>query len=420
MKRIGLFLIFSVVFLSFTSCDDEENDLRKINVNKEVLNIMEEYYLWYNLMPSVNPNNYSSPIELMDALRVNPPDKWSYVTSRTELEAYYNQAAYVGFGFGSGFNANGDLIVSFVYKNSPLATKGIDRGWQILLIDGKVPTIDNYSSLIGANEIGISKTFAFKSPSGNTLEYTFTKEQITMNTVIMDTVYTFGATKVGYVVLESFIEKTTDELNTTFAKFKSKGINELIVDLRYNGGGQVSVSNFLANLIGGSIAYGKVYAKSSHNSKKQSLNKYYLFDTESNSIPLSKVVFITTKGTASASELVINGLKPFMDVVLVGDRTHGKPVGMYTFTFTDPSIDWAIVPICFAMLNANDEGDYFEGIPANIYEQDDVSLPFGDTNEASLNAALANLGLTTKTIKKQIVPFKSIVGKGIKAEIGAW
>lgn len=417
MNKIRL-LIIPIVLLVL-SCEEEDN---KVNVNKELYSIMKEYYLWYNQMPSVNPDDFASPVELMDALRVNPPDKWSYVTTRTELEAYYNQGAYIGFGFGSGFNSDGELFLSFVFKNSPLYAQGINRGWQIISIEGQTPTPENYSSLIGPSEAGLSKTFVFKSPEGTTQVHTFTKAAITMNTVLLDTVYTFAAKKIGYFVLESFISTSEAELNTVFADFKSKGVTDLIVDLRYNGGGQVSVSSYLANLIGGSVAYGNIYTKSYHNSKLSWKNSYITFDTENNSLQLNKVTFVTSKSSASASELLINGLKPFIGVTLVGEKTHGKPVGMYTFTFNDPSIDWAFVPICFTMRNANNEGDYFDGIPVNISAADDVKTLFGDVNEASLNAALLNLGVSIpKSSKSEITKdFEPIVGKGLKAEIGAW
>lgn len=419
MKTLRVLFLLSLVVISIYSCDKETEE--KVDVNKEVYKLMKDYYLWYKDMPSVDPKNYSSPAELVEALKVNPPDKWSYVTTKQELEAYYNQGAYVGFGFGSGFNTDDELIISFVFKNSPLSSAGITRGWQILSIDGQTPTRENFSSLMGPSQAGISKTFGLKSPQGTNHEYTFTKAEISMNTVLFDSVYVFGSTKVGYFVLESFIENTVGEINTVFAKFKSAGINELIVDLRYNGGGQVDVSKHLASLIGGSIAYGKIFAKSYHNDKHSYSDSYIVFTTEANSLPLSKVVFITTGSSASASELVINGLKPFMDVVLVGDKTHGKPVGMYTFTFNDPSIDWAIVPICFTMRNANNEGDFFSGIPVNVPAVDDVRTLLGNINESSLNASLSYLGLVEKSAKSiSVSEFKPIVGKGLKAEIGAW
>ncbi|HOZ14329.1 MAG TPA: S41 family peptidase [Tenuifilaceae bacterium] len=420
MNKFKFLFLTPIIVLALLSCEKEED--YEVNVNKELYSIMKEYYLWYNQMPAVNPDDFSSPVELMDALRVNPPDKWSYVTTRTELEAYYNQGAYVGFGFGSGFNIYGELFLSFVFNNSPLYAQGINRGWQIISIDGQTPTPENYSSLIGPSEAGVSKTFVFKSPAGTTHEYTFTKAAISMNTVLMDTVYTFDAKKIGYFVLESFISTTKDELTSVFADFKSKGVSELIVDLRYNGGGQVSTSAYLANLIGGSVAFGNIYTKSYHNDKLSRENSYITFNTENNSLQLNKVTFITTQGSASASELLINGLKPFLDVTLVGEKTHGKPVGMYTFTFNDPSIDWAFVPICFTMRNANNEGDYYDGIPVNINAADDITLPFGDVNEASLNAALLNIGVTLPKSSKSLVvkDFKPTVGKGLNAEIGAW
>lgn len=420
MNKFKLLLIIPIIVLALYSCEKEED--YDVNVNKELYDLMNDYYLWYNQMPSVNPDEFASPVELMDALRVNPPDKWSYVTTRTELEAYYNQGAYVGFGFGSGFNSDGELFLSFVFKNSPLYAQGINRGWQIISIDGQTPTPENYSSLIGPSEAGLSKIFVFKSPAGTTHEYTFTKAAIAMNTVLMDSVYTFDTKKIGYFVLESFISTSEAELNTVFADFKSKGVTELIVDLRYNGGGQVDVSSYLANLIGGSVAFGKIYTKSYHNDKNTNLNDYILFNANDYSLPLNKVTFITTQSSASASELLINGLKPFLGVTLVGEKTHGKPAGMYVFKFNDPSIDWAFVPICFTMRNANNEGDYFDGIPVNISAADDITLPFGDVNEASLNAALLNLGASfPKSSKTEVVKdFNPIVGKGLKAEIGAW
>lgn len=420
MNKFKLLFLTPIIGLALLSCEKEED--YKVNVNNELYSLMNEYYLWYDQMPEVNPNDFASPVELMDALRVNPPDKWSYVTTRTELEAYYNQGAYVGFGFGSGFNSDGELFLSFVFKNSPLYAQGINRGWQIISIDGQTPTPENYSSLIGPSEAGVSKTFVFKSPEGTTQEHTFTKAALSMNTVLMDTVYTFDTKKIGYFVLESFISSTRDELTSVFADFKSKGVSELIVDLRYNGGGQVDVSNYLANLIGGSVAYGYIYSKSYHNDKLSWQNSYTTFNTETNSLTLSKVTFITTQNSASASELLINGLKPFLEVTLVGEKTHGKPVGMYVFTFNDPSIDWAFVPICFTMRNANNEGDYYDGIPVNISAVDDIALPFGNVNEASLNAALLNLGVSLPKSSKAgvIKDFNPIVGKGLKAEIGAW
>lgn len=414
-KILSLAVAAAVMIIS--SCEDEQ----KINVNQEVYNLMDDMYLWYNQMPKVDPNTYKDPVELMNALRVNPPDRWSYVTTRAEFDAYYNQGAYVGFGFGSGFNAAGGLYITFVFKNSPLAAMGIDRGWQIISIDGQTPTSENFSSLIGPSEAGVSRKFVFKSPEGSTVEQTFTKGQIDMNSVLMDSVYNFGSARVGYFVLESFIGPTEAELTTLFSKFKEGAVNELVVDLRYNGGGEVEIAGYLASLIAGSSAFGKVFGTYYHNDKHQNNDTSITFSCENNSITLNRVVFITTSGTASASELVINGLKPHIGVSLVGSKTHGKPVGMYSFKFRDPSIDWVIVPICFTIRNSNNEGDYFDGIPVDVSAADDITHPFGSMDEESLNAAFANLGVIAKGYaRKSAAGVQPFVGKGLQEEIGAW
>ena len=113
-----------VAAMILSACDNE--DEQKVNVNQEVYNLMDDMYYWYDQMPEVDPNAYKDPVELVNALRVYPPDRWSYVTTKAEFDAYYNQGAYVGFGFGSGFSANNELYITFVFKNSPLAAMGID------------------------------------------------------------------------------------------------------------------------------------------------------------------------------------------------------------------------------------------------------------------------------------------------------
>lgn len=417
MRRLKLIFLLITSILVLVSCEKDE---QKINVNKEVYNLMKDWYYWYDKLPVVDPNSFSNPDELVKAIRFNPPDKWSYVTTKQELDAYYKQAAYVGFGFGSAFTTEGKLYITYVFNTSPLYANGINRGWEIVTIDGQVPTPSNYSTLIGPSEVGVAKTFVFRSPSGQTVQHTFSKAEIEMNTVLKDSIYSYNGKKAGYFVLKSFVQKTSAELQTLFQKFKAEGVNELICDLRYNGGGEVSISKFLGSLIGGSITYGRVFGQYIHNDKHSDNNSFIYFTTEENSLNIQRVVFITTSSTASASELVINALKPHMNVILVGSKTHGKPVGMYTFQFKDPSIDWVIVPICFSIRNANNEGDYFDGLPVDIEANDNILVPFGETAESSLNSALNYLGFGVKGPLKSTPKTQTITGKGLYEEIGAW
>ncbi|HQB79082.1 MAG TPA: S41 family peptidase, partial [Tenuifilaceae bacterium] len=215
-----------------------------------------------------------------------------------------------------------------------------------------------------------------------------------------------------------FINPTVDELNEVFDKFLTKGVNNLILDLRYNGGGSVTVAHTLANQICGSKANGALFLTQEHNQNSTSHNKTLYLKAESNSLMLNNLVVIATDGTASASELIISGLKPHMNVTVVGDKTYGKPVGMYSLIY--PQFNWAFVPICFRFVNSQGFSDYYGGIPADIEADDNIRVPFGSITESSLSAALNHLGyITTKT---SATPTKARlnVGKGLYEEIGSW
>ncbi len=420
MKRLGYKILLFAGLLAMYSCEKDDS---KINVNKEVYNLMKDWYYWYDQLPEVNPNAYPDPKKLVEAIRVNPPDRWSYVTTKQEYEAYYKQSEYIGFGFGSAFTQDSRLFITFVFKSSQLYAAGIRRGWEIQSIDGQTPTPSNFSELLGPPEVGIAKTFILRSPTGQVVEQTFVKSSIDMNSVLMDTIYNFNGEKVGYFVLKSFVEKTADELETVFQKFKNENIHELICDLRYNQGGLVGVSKILGSLLYSVNDTNTVFGNYVHNNKKSEKNSTIYFTPKANALSLSQVLFITTESTASASELVINALKPYLNVTLIGSRTHGKPVGMYSFSFTDPSIDWLIVPICFTIRNANNEGDYYDGIQVNIEADDDIFTPFGETSEGSLNAALSHLGISIKgkgPNVKHPTKASTITGKGLYEEVGAW
>ncbi|NVO11601.1 MAG: hypothetical protein HXX16_16685 [Bacteroidales bacterium] len=419
LKKGLSIMLLGIAIYAFHNCKKEETNWDKA-ANKELLNVMKDYYYWYDKMPTVDPNSYKDPSTLIEALRVNPPDKWSYVTTKQQLDAYYNSGAYYGFGYGASFDQDGKLWIIYVYKSSPFTERGINRGWRISTIDGVVPTPENYDQIIGESAAGVSKTIGFISPEGNSFTYNFTKFEVTINSVLFDSVYTISSKKIAYMVLNTFITPTIREVNTCFAKFKNENVDELIVDLRYNGGGSIGVSDTVASLIGGNAANRGIYTNYTYNDKHSDSNKSILFSSPSNALTINRVVFITDKGTASASELVINGLKPFMPVCLIGSKTYGKPVGMRSFTYNE--VDWAFLPVCFSMKNANNEGDYFDGLAVNVEAADDVSKPFGDFREASFAAALTYLGVSTGKgeMVKSSFRTKRMTGKGLYEEIGGW
>ncbi len=416
MKKI-LYLVFGLA-IAFSSCKEEDEENPNKFANEQFYAVMDQYYLWYEHLPNVNPDSYNSPVELLEALRYQPLDRWSYITTKQELNAYYEEGSYVGFGFSSAFDQQGNLWITYIFKESPLKALGIGRGWIITAVNGVQPTTLNYNSLFGASTVGISKTLDFRGPNQELRSHTITKKTIVMNTVLMDSIYTIDNTKVGYFVFKGFIEPSISELDNVFEKFKSEGVSEVIVDLRYNGGGRMDVANHLGGLLAGNIANNQVFTKLVHNNKNGQYNTFDSLKTKPNSITLDRVVFITTGGSASASESLINGLKPYMDVQIVGTKTHGKPVGMYAMTFNE--FNWAFVPICFSVKNANDEGNYFDGIAVNIAANDDIAYDFGDTNESSLNAALGIFGFSTSS--KKATATQPIYHKkhGLAQEIDAW
>ncbi|MDD2197392.1 MAG: S41 family peptidase [Bacteroidales bacterium] len=412
MKRTATILIASLMILTL-GCKKEEpiNEL----ANKQLMYEMDKWYLWYDKMPDVNPQNYHSPIDLLDALIYKELDKWSYITTKQELDAYYDQALFLGYGIGMAFDANNQLWITFIFKDSPLRKFGVDRGWRIEAINNTNVSPSNVTSLLTPD----NATFKLINHKMEERIVSATKETVKMNTVLMDSVYTIESKKIGYFVLKGFVGPTVEELNSTFAKFAEQNVNEVIIDLRYNGGGSINTASHLANLLAGSIANGEILGTFAHNNKQSHENSSIYIKTEPNSIYLDKVVFITTQNSASASELVINGLAPHMDVVLVGDKTYGKPVGMYSFSYN--AFDWAFVPICFRFLNANNEGDYYDGIPVGIEAADGISFSFGDINEPSLAAAIGHITGLPKTLSK--TTFEKLYQpqqKGLREEIGAW
>jgi hypothetical protein len=411
MKKLIITLTVAALLLAFNACKKEENP--NLFPNQQLMQLMNDYYLWFDKLSNVNPENYPSPVELMQALRYKPLDKWSYVTTKKEIEDYYNSGVYIGYGIGLAFDLHGRLWITFVLYDSPFRHLGVNRGWRISAINGNVPSVNNINNLLSTS----AATFTLVNSDEQTFSHSIAKRTIVMNTVIADTVY--ESSKIGYFVLNSFIDPTIDELSNLFEEFKSKGVKDLIVDLRYNGGGSIVTATHLANLIAGVSANGKVLSTYKHNIKQESNDESIIINLDDFSLDLSRVVFITTKSTASASELIINGLKPHMEVKLVGEDTYGKPVGMYVFT--SPSYKWAFVPISFRMINANGDGDYYNGLPIDIAANDGINIPFGNKNEPSLNAAISFLeeGATaSKSISTQKVLYPHL--KGLQSEIGAW
>ena len=189
------------------------------------------------------------------------------------------------------------------------------------------------------------------------------KRLVTIPTVSLTRVVDVDGRKVGYLFFRNFVQPSTAALTEAFAALKAAGATELVLDLRYNGGGLVDVAVHLGSLIGGTRTNGQVMLNYVHNDKiGPTLNKTTRFANPEQALNLQRLVVITTRGSASASELVINSLRPFMPVTIIGDTTYGKPVGQYGLRFCDK----VLYPVAFSIKNANLEGDFFDGLAGGL------------------------------------------------------
>jgi C-terminal peptidase prc len=356
--------------------------------NLYVRDVMSDLYLWYEFMPTVNPVRFSSPEAVLDALRYRPLDtSFSYITSRAANDAFYSDSQFIGFGL-STLTTDREMRVLQVFAESPASEAGLARGDRIVEINGRsvAQLIENgqIGSAFGPSEVGVESSIVFRSRDDEEHRATMTKRLVTIPTVSLTRVFDVDGRKVGYVFFRNFVRPSFDALNDAFAAMKEADVTELVLDLRYNGGGLVDVATHLASLIGGSLTERQIFAEFRHNDRNTRYNETLRFDDVASAMSLTRLVVIATRSSASASELVINGLRPFMPVVVIGDRTYGKPVGQYGIEFCDK----VLAPVAFSLVNADGEADYFDGIAADCAAADDVEHDLGVADEGSLAEAL--------------------------------
>jgi carboxyl-terminal processing protease len=390
MKNLNkIFLLLLLASMTITSCKKDSSGDPVINaVNQGIDDLMKEVYLWNDHLPaSVDPSAYATPNDLMEALRYKVYDRWSTVLTRDEYNQYFVQGEMIGHGFMLGLDANNKIRIAFIYRNNQAYNLGVRRGWIITKINGTDATPSNAFNLLGPATAGRVNTITFIKNDGTTTDLTLTKSVIAITPVVHYEVINQGNSRIGYMVFQDFIDTAKVELDEAFNNFISAGINEMIVDIRYNGGGSVGVAQYLAGWLIGKSHGNQPFVNFRHNTNLQKMDTTLNVPGNANGLDLNRIFFIGTRYTASASELVINGVKPYITSdIIAGDTTHGKPVGMYAFPFTN--YDYVVLPISFKYTNANDEGDFYAGIPPNLLAVDDLTRDFGDPQEESLKAIL--------------------------------
>ncbi|HEY5624538.1 MAG TPA: S41 family peptidase [Gammaproteobacteria bacterium] len=365
--------------------------------------IMEEWY-FFNDEPaqqakyaSLDIGNFATAAELLTFLRFRPErfDRgFSFLTTTEVDEQFFGEGQFVGFGFGSKFvdpPFNADLRLTRVFSGSPAAAAGFERGQRIVSINGRtiaeINAAEGVSAALGPSTEGTARIFRIRRLDDTEFEVEIAKALITLDPLPTTAIFDRPGAKIGYLDFRTFISTADAALDAAFAEFEDQSVNALVVDLRYNGGGLVSTAERLADLVVGRLAESQVFSETRYNSAKSAANSVERFQRRIQSLSLlQQVVFITTASSASASELVINSLRPYTVVALVGTATFGKPVGQAAFGFCDDEL--LLRPVTFETVNALGEGQYFGGIGVDCGAADDLEYALGDPAEDSLQTAL--------------------------------
>ncbi len=406
------------VALTLASCVDDPLDIAPpsscdLPTQKAwVLDVMRQVYLWTDDLPSdVDLEAYETPEELLADLRQGE-DRWSRVADKVASDALFMEGKYVGLGMSTARDAEDRLRITFVHEESPAGVLGLTRGQVIWSVGGKTVAqrdADNdWEDAWGENEVGVSATVEVHDPSiaaadvaaSDLSEYTVTRDWVQIVTVPRKQIVDVGSRKVGYLLFWTFVDIAYDELEDTFYEFKNAGVDTIIVDLRYNGGGLVAVSRYVMNLLVGATQDGHVAYSVSYNSNLSSENNTRYIEKQNASFPLDRVFFLTSKKTLSASELVINSVDPLIDVTIVGATTGGKPVGSHSFEFCEK----LLYPITFRFKNSAGASDYFDGLGGECPIEEDLAHDLGDPEEVMFAAALDMIGGASCPMTSQPAP----------------
>lgn len=374
---------------------------------------LREWYLFPETLPTgLNPATYANVDDYIDALTANAraqnKDRYfTYLTSIAEENAYYGSGASAGYGFRLTYDSvNRRILIAESFEGGPALNAGIDRGAEIVAIGTSPSTMrtvaailaaegtEGVNNALGPSTVGTTRVLRIVNGSG-TRDLTVAKADYVLPPVsnrygvrILDD----GGTKVGYVNLRTFIETADPALRNAFAQFRAAGVTRLIVDLRYNGGGLISIAELMGDLMGANRSTSDVFTQIAFRAEKSSENSVRNFRPQAEAVAPIRIAFIGTGGTASASEMVINAFIPYLhaNVGLIGTNTYGKPVGQIAVDRTQ--CDDRLRVVALAVQNSAGQGDYYNGlaskVEASCRAEDDITHAMGDPAEASTRAAL--------------------------------
>jgi hypothetical protein len=350
---------------------------------------MDEWYFWYRLAPRPNPGGYTTVTSYFDALLFTgdatfPADRWSGSESTESFNRFYGDGATLGYGVSvNGIEAvdrrGGPLFVRYVEPRSDAAAQGVRRGDEVVSVNGR-----SAADLIAAND------FSALSPgrAGEVLDLVLRTGGGLRSVRVVAAVYSLtpvagtnvyqsiGGRRIGYLAVKDMIAQAGAPLDDAFAYLRGQGVQDLILDLRYNGGGLVSTAASVASYVAGTRGSGRVFASLLYNDKRAGANNQsFAFSSPAQALGLARVFVLAGPRTCSASEQVINGLRGVgVQVVAVGDTTCGKPVG---FLPADGRCGTTYSVVNFESVNAANQGRYFDGFDATCPVAEDYSIVQG-------------------------------------------
>jgi C-terminal processing protease CtpA/Prc len=397
--RSFLIVLSGIVIISSCRKNDavgDKGDSQDDKLKDSAVAIARDIYLWNTQIPSdFDGQSYDDPDKIMMAIRqysqepgfADPVDHYSFGIKKSEWNNVSSGIAS-DFGLNAFFFSDNDLRVRSVVAGSPAGMAGIRRGWKMVKVAGSSDINADNADFLSEKIYGSPSTsFTFEKPDGSDVDITLQAAIYQDNPIYLDTIYNAGSKKAGYLVFNSFLGDTAvvkAKFQQIFQEFADKGVTDMIVDLRYNGGGYVDLQATLANYLVKSAADGSIMMNEEFNSNYTALNTTAKFK-KLGPLNINNVFFIVSENTASASELLINNLKPYMNVKLVGpEATYGKPVGFFPIGVGD----WYVFPVSFRSTNGLGSGNYFDGIAVDNVAPDGLDRDWGDSNESSLASVL--------------------------------
>lgn len=369
-----------------------------------VLDALYDWYLWNDLLPAgIDINDYASPEELVFQVTTtfgpkdasgNPVDRFSSVGSLQADQQFFGEGKYEGFGF-SWREENDEMRISRVFEGSPADLGLLARGVYVDSLNGRTYIDIRSNEGVGAFfDANATVTFSMRRPDASTFTSTVTKDIVTIDPVPEARVRIIdmddGGPPVGYFEFRTFISTAEPAFDTVFADFIAAGVRDVVIDMRYNGGGLVRTAELLGDYLGGFANDGLVFSETEYNAERNleftEEQRLSFFARLGNSLDIQRFIVVASRSTASASELVINALEPYADVWVVGDNTFGKPVGQIGIDFCEDKI---LRPTSFRTKNAAGFSDYFGGLPVDCPAADVLDVAIGADDDPNLVAALS-------------------------------